>query len=1355
MFGGVIGAMSDSRNNVLLGGISSGWNQLLSQGIADSAGFQDAIKEVAKSHGTDLEYMINDQVDFQDALKKTIKDGSIGSNTLGEAISKLAKKTEGLSEEQLDELGYTRQQVDELDKLNESIQNGSVNLDEFVKKMAVNSGRENLIEALRNSLNGLLEILKPIGEGFREIFPAITAEQLYAFTEKLKELTSQFHITDETALNIKNTFKGVFAIFSLVGQALKAIIPAIFPITSGFGKMLGSVLDITGSWGEWLSKVDETAKKTNFFAKAIGGMVSGITNLFDNTKETIGAFLSGFLQDLDKLKEKLNINFDLPGVEIFSSLLQRMHDRMAEVMHSSETLRNAVNDAFNSMVSSAAFTTFSEGLGKIVIFLQSIWKVIKMVGKGITDSVGEFASGFAGALGDTNFDAAFDLVNSGLLSALLAGIVKFMFGLSKVVDKVGESIGTFAEIKNAVLDTFGAFQQQLKANVLLKIAGAIALLTLSLVVLSLIDSAKLTSSLVAITGLFADLMISMKIFSTFSLKSMKELMTLASVMLIMSISVLILAGAMKVLAGLDWDGVGKGLVGVGVLMLLLVKTAEELSKINGKMMKGIAGLIILAITIRILVEAVKDLADMSWEDLAKGLLGVGVLIGELAAFMYAAKFGKMGVSTGLGLLALAIGVRILAESVEVFANMDTSGLIQGLAAIGIILAELAIFMQTSGDPKRMISTSIGLVILGAAMLILAEAVGKFGELPLETMIQGLAGLTAVLTILAISLNLMPKNMLGIGVGLVVVGAALNIMANALQTIGGMSIENLILALGGLAGALAIISVAMYAMEGGLIGAAAMLVMAAALAIFVPTLVLLSTMSMAEIGKGLIALAGAFIVLGVAGAVLGPLLPAILGLAVAFALIGVGIAATGVGLLAIGVGLSAMAAGFGALATLGAAGAVAVVAALVIIIEGVASMIPIVVQKLGEGIIALVQVLIDAIPVIVEALVVLVVAVVAGLVAIIPVLVDGILVLCTSILTAIATYAPIIIEALLNIIVGVLDGITAAIPVIIQAAVDLIIAFIDGIASASVQLVQAAVNAIMTFIAGIASASAQLVQAAFDIMIAFINGLADCLDENTPLLVEAMNKLSTSIVNALLLILTGSVNPVALLASKIGGAIGTGIKNKVEDVKSAMKDLIDKVKATIEETIDDFKDAGKNVIDGFIGGIKAKLKDAIDAATELGSKVVSAAKSAFDINSPSRKFIEIGKSTIEGLVVGIKKYASNAYSTAGEVANNTTDAMRDSFSGISRIVDGNFNLNPVIRPTLDLTEVTNGAKSISSLFNRQRLAVASASTDQNGAYESGSNVNFVQNIYSPKSVSNVDIYRQTKNLVSEYERVITP
>ena len=188
----------------------------------------------------------------------------------------------------------------------------------------------------------------------------------------------------------------------------------------------------------------------------------------------------------------------------------------------------------------------------------------------------------------------------------------------------------------------------------------------------------------------------------------------------------------------------------------------------------------------------------------------------------------------------------------------------------------------------------------------------------------------------------------------------------------------------LGGSMAILAIGLNVMNGTLAGSAALLVAVAALSILAPVLSLLGAMSWESIAKGLVALAGAFAVIGVAGLVLTPLVPTILGLSGAFALIGLAVLGIGAGLLATGAGLSAIAVGFTALATAGAAGATAIVASLTIIITGVASLIPAVIEKIGEGIIALCGVIAEGAPAIGEAVKAIVLSLVDVLVECVPV-----------------------------------------------------------------------------------------------------------------------------------------------------------------------------------------------------------------------------------------------------------------------------------------------------------------------------------------------------------------------------------
>ena len=83
-----------------------------------------------------------------------------------------------------------------------------------------------------------------------------------------------------------------------------------------------------------------------------------------------------------------------------------------------------------------------------------------------------------------------------------------------------------------------------------KIAAAVAVLSASILTISLIDSEKLTASLGAITVLFTELMAAMAVFGKLDL-NVRGTMKRSTAMIALSSSVLILASALKSIATLE------------------------------------------------------------------------------------------------------------------------------------------------------------------------------------------------------------------------------------------------------------------------------------------------------------------------------------------------------------------------------------------------------------------------------------------------------------------------------------------------------------------------------------------------------------------------------------------------------------------------------------------------------------------------------------------------------------------------------------------------------------------------------------------------------------------------------------
>lgn len=993
------------------------WNSVVNAGMGGQV-FQDALKETAKVHGIAIDEMIKDEGSFRETLSK----GWLTSDILTET---LAKFTGDLNEDQLRTMGYADDQIKSImemgktandaatkvktftqlfDTLKEAAQSGWTQSWEIIvgdfeeakelltevsdtfsavinasadarNKMLQDwkdlGGRTMMIEAVKNVFEGLVSVAKPVREAFNEIFPPMTGKQLAEITERIRDLTAKFKMGEESSKNLKNTFKGVFAVLDIVGQAFKAVAGGVGELIDLFIPAGNGVLSLTGSFGEYLVKLDETVKKTDVFGKAVSTVVD-IVNTAITFVKTAG----------EKVKEfgkAAGEKFDFPGFELFHSFLERVHDRMAQIGDGAGKMKSGVIVAFEMM---------GEALEKCKFLkvMEALWTAVKVIAGGIADAVGTMMGTLAEKLGNADFSGVLDILNSIAVGGIALSVSKFLKSVTEPLEGLNGVLEGVTGILDGVRGCFEAYQTNLKAGTLLKIGAAIALLAGSIVAISLIDSDKLSASLGAITVLFANLLGAMAIFN-------------------------------------------------------------KISSDTGKVSKACTAMIAMSVAVSILAGALKKVSDLDWGELGRGLTGVGVLFAEIAVFLRVAKFNGKMISTATGIVILSAAMKVLASACKDFGQMEWSEIGKGLAGIGGLLSELAVFTNLAGNAKHVMSTGVALIAIGAAMKIFASAVKDFGRLQWDEIGRGLTAMGGALAEVAIAVNLMPKNMIGIGTGLVIVGGALETIANCMSKFGGMQWEEIGRGLTVMGGALAELAISLNFMKGTLGGSAALLVASGALAVLAPVLSILGALSWEAIAKGLISIAGAFTIIGVAGAVLTPLVPTILALSGAFALIGVGVLTIGAGLLAAGTGLSALAIGFTALATAGAAGATAIVAALTVIVTGIAGLIPAVLTKVGEGIIAICKVIAAGAPAIGEAVKAVVLTLIDVFVSCVPQLADGALQLVVGVLAALVTYTPQIVDLAFKFLIGILDGIASNLPSLIKAGVDVLVAFFAGIVDA--------------------------------------------------------------------------------------------------------------------------------------------------------------------------------------------------------------------------------------------------------------------------------------------------------------------
>lgn len=892
-------------------------------------------------------------------------------------------------------------------------------------KEAVGSGWANTWEILF----GDFEEAKELWTGLSQVIGGFIDAQADARNEMLqgwKDLGGRTKLIEA----LKNAFEGVQSVIKPIYEAFREIFP---PTTAQ------QLYDII----ENLRKFTANLKLSDTASANLKSTFKGLFAILDIVKQAFSAIFTAI--------KPLFGGFGTLGDGIlgFTGGIGDAIVAFDEFIKTSGAFQK-VGEAAGEMKSGiiVAFEVIGETLAncQFVQLLSTVWNAVKTIGSGIIKILGELGSSLAKNLGEANFSGIIDLLNGISFGAIAVGITKFVGTFRKAIEDIGSFKESFIGILDSVRGCFEAYQTQLQAGTLLKIASAIAILTASLIALSLVDSEKLNVALGAITVLFAELLASMAVFNKISGQA-TGVMKSVTAMLGIATAVLILASALKKIADLDAKQLTTGLIGVAGLTTMMVAAAKAMSSNSKTIIKGATQMVIFAAAIKILASVCEQLAKLDWNQLAKGLVGVGVLLAEVSLFLRTAKFSGKSITTATGIVILSAAIKVLASACKDFGEMKWEDIGKGLASIAVLLAEVTAFTKLTGNAKHVISTGVALIAIGAAMKIFASAVKDFSGMQWDEIARGLVAMAGALAAVTIAVNFMPKNMIGIGTGLIAVSAALLILANALNQMGSMSWEEIAKGLITLGGAMAILAIGLNAMTGTLAGSAALLVAASALLVLTPVLAILGAMSWSSIVKGLVTLAGAFAILGVAGAVLTPLVPSILALSGSLALIGVAVVGIGAGLALAGAGLSALAVGLTALAAAGTAGATAIVASLTVIITGVAALIPAIVAKIGEAIVEFCKVIADSAGAIGEAVKAVVLMLVDVLVECVPAIADGALKLIAGVLEALVEYTPSIVDSIFQFLIAVLEGVAKNLPSLIQAAVDVLMAFFSGIVDA--------------------------------------------------------------------------------------------------------------------------------------------------------------------------------------------------------------------------------------------------------------------------------------------------------------------
>lgn len=884
------------RNEILQTALGSGWDSFMSDAVLYKDGFESQLKKLFGDKKIDINELINEEGSLEKAVQRALNDGTITAKDLSIALNRSVNELHNATDEQLKELGLTREIVNGWELSAEAVEG-------YAESISKLSGREMLIEGIANIGKSVLTIFEKIKEAWNEVFPSSTASKanalykglsgFYNITEKL------FNVISENGDKIKNVFVAIFTPIKWVTNAIKTLFNLIWPSV----KMLASALsDIATIPLNVLSKIGKFFSDLKGNTKTIDNATTG-TNRFKDALEKLCSGIKTYVKNIKEAMEQ-------------SKFL--------------DTLLNVAKNLF-----------------------RIVKKILSGLGNGLISFLEGLGNTFANADATTFVALLNTLVSSGILASLFK-IIKDFSGIKKIGSKIANSL-------NGIRDTLKSFQNQLNAQAIKDIAVSIAILSASMMALSLIDADKLWTSVKVMSALIV--VLSAAFISIARLTNMfegtsegdasgiKKLLTkvgegigvgiknflskvgTAHTIAAFGLTLLLLAGAIKLISTMSWKEMGIGLITMTVCMGLLVGAIGILSTVKDKDLKqankNIKKLRSIAGSIAVLTISLKFVSGINWKEMGIGLISLSsIIVLMTAATVLIGRFAKIGNKTtnkGLRLMML-ISNSVLLISIPLISLglIPWKKTLTSLGEIALVITLLTAATILIGRIAQIGSkaTTKGiatLLFMATSLLIVSGPLITLSFMPWDKVLIAIGELSLLLAALTVSAILIGKFASAAGTGFVtgmasilLLAVSLNMITVPLIALSLIPWDKLVqglFAVGIVLTVLVALSALMATITGGgtmlLAVAGSIALLGVALNLLIVPVAVLSVLPLEQVAKGLGVLTAALLVLvGIGYLAIGASI-GLIALGGSIALIGLGLVLAGLGMTAMSGGLASL------------------------------------------------------------------------------------------------------------------------------------------------------------------------------------------------------------------------------------------------------------------------------------------------------------------------------------------------------------------------------------------------------------------------------------------------------------------
>lgn len=815
--------LGDVVDDVILGKFGNGTERVtaLTEAGLNYYRVQNRVNEVLNNSFRFTEKQIEEQDKLLGINAKSTdvtKEETKETDKLADSKKELIKQFANMSDAQLRSIGLGPSEIASFRELRNMADMLGMSLDDVIDNMDHLNGRWLLMQSFSNIGHNIIMIFKSIGEAWKEVFPPVTADNLFSLLAGFYKLTTSMKITDEEADKLKRAFKGLFAVLDLVSTLVGGGLRLALKVTSYILSLFNlSLLDVAAILGDVLVKFRNWVKGNNLITKAFETMapylkefvlliVDGVIAIKDwvvaNEKITQGfknilSYLreagAGFKAWIEGAREAENI-----PVYIIQGLVNGLKNGISTVASIVIELAKSIIETICGVLGIHSPSVVFFAIGSFIVLglvagiqseLPGVWETVKSLATGLVEIISNinFGAIFAGMMGLGTILLLKKIADAfEIISGPIEGVSHILNGFGSILDSVAKNIKASAFKKKSVA--------------IRNFAISLGILAASLLVISKIPVQDLIKAGVAITvmaGVLIGLSYAISVLNVVTKGGLDTSGRKIAVMLVgVGVALYMMAKVARAVGELKWEQIAKGLVFMGVLELFVVtliavsESAGEHADKAGKMIYKIAGALLI---MTLVAKIAGNLKPQEMKNGLKFIAVVGTFVIALVGISLLA--GEHADSAAKMIQKFANALLILAITAKIVGNLSPEEWLKAIGFIGMIslfIVGLIAVSEFAGEHaneagKMLERISFALLVMAATTKIVgsmkADELGK-GLIFIGVLSLFIAGIVAVSKYAG-------ENIAKAGAMLLGVAAAIGVMGLVIKMVGTMETKDLL------------------------------------------------------------------------------------------------------------------------------------------------------------------------------------------------------------------------------------------------------------------------------------------------------------------------------------------------------------------------------------------------------------------------------------------------------------------------------------------------------------------------------------------------------------------------------------